>query len=188
MAIERWNPSTTTTKQEERLLARMGRHRKLFAFLREQRNAIFDAEFVKALEEMYRQTGAGRAPVCPGLMAMAVLLQGYEKVSDLEAVERTVIDLRWQMVLDRLGATKPAFSQAAFQAFRQRMIEHDLDLVLLERTVKLARESGAFDPKKLPKTLRVAIDSMPLEGAGRVEDTINLLAHAGRKVVECANG
>jgi hypothetical protein len=32
----------------------------------------------------------------------------------------------------------------------------------------------------------VAIASSPLEGAGRVEDTINLLGHAGRKVVECA--
>ena len=97
-----------------------------------------------------------------------------------------MIDLRWQMVLDRMGATKPAFSQGAFQAFRQRMIENDLDIALLERTVKLAKESGAFDSRKLPKSLRVAIDSMPLEGAGRVEDTINLLAHAGRKVAECA--
>ena len=32
----------------------------------------------------------------------------------------------------------------------------------------------------------MAIDSAPLEGAGRVEDTLNLLAHAARKVVECA--
>jgi len=34
----------------------------------------------------------------------------------------------------------------------------------------------------------VAIDSAPLEGAARVEDTINLLAHAARKVVDCAAG
>jgi hypothetical protein len=29
------------------------------------------------------------------------------------------------------------------------------------------------------------MDSSPLKGAGRVEDTINLLAHAGRKIVAC---
>ena len=46
----------------------------------------------------------------------------------------------------------------------------------------------AFDQRKLPKTLRVAIDSSPLEGAGRVEDTFNLLAHAARNVVNCAAG
>ena len=34
----------------------------------------------------------------------------------------------------------------------------------------------------------MAIDSSPLEGAGRVEDTFNLLAHAARKVVSCAAG
>ena len=167
-------------------MSRLGRHRKLFGFLREHRLELFDDAFLDELGGMYRSTGAGREPVCPGLMAMAVLLQGYEKVSDAEAVERTVVDLRWQMVLDRLGATAPAFSQGAFQEFRQRMIRNDLDQRLLERVARLAKESGAFDPRKLPKTLRVAIDSMPLEGAGRVEDTINLLAHAGRKVAECA--
>lgn len=57
---------------------------------------------------------------------------------------------------------------------------------MLERTVELAKRTQAFDHRKLPKTLRVAIDSSPLEGAGRVEDTYNLLAHAARNVVRCA--
>ncbi len=54
--------------------------------------------------------------------------------------------------------------------------------------MELARATKEFDCKKIPKTLRVAMDSAPLEGAGRVEDTINLLAHSARKVVECAAG
>ena len=60
-----------------------------------------------------------------------------------------------------------------------------MDRRLLERTVELARKTKEFDWKKLPKDLRVAVDSMPLEGAGRVEDTINLLAHAARKAIDC---
>ena len=184
--IQRWCPRDTMTTQENVLMARLAKHRKLFGFLREHRAALFDEAFLDSLSAMYRQSGAGKEPVCPGLMAMAMLLQGYDKVSDKEAVERTVIDLRWQMVLDCLGAKESAFSQGAFQEFRQRMIRNDLDQRLLERTVELARTSGAFDFRKLPTTLRVAMDSMPLEGAGRVEDTINLLAHAGRKVVQCA--
>ncbi len=63
------------------------------------------------------------------------------------------------------------------------MIRTDMDYRLLKRTVELAKKSRLFDYKKLPKTLRVAIDSAPLEGAGRVEDTINLLWHAARKIV-----
>ena len=33
--------------------------------------------------------------------------------------------------------------------------------------------------------MRLAIDSSPLEGAGRVEDTLNLLGHAGRDIARC---
>jgi len=186
MAIERWSPPQAATAREQRLLSRTTQHRKLISFLRLYRHELFDSSFQEELAAMYRDTGAGKDPVNPALMAMAVLLQGYERVSDKEAVERTVIDLRWQMVLDRLGSEDPAFSQGAFQEFRQRMMGCDMDRRLLERTVELARRTGAFDFRKLPKDLRVAMDSMPLEGAGRVEDTINLLAHAGRKVVACA--
>src|ERR1019366_10509700 len=39
---------------------------------------------------------------------------------------------------------------------------------------------------RLRVPLRVAVDSRPLEGAGRVEDTFNLLAHAARKVLAFA--
>jgi hypothetical protein len=188
MAVEQWQPREEQTKQEKFLLKRLGRTRKLFAFLRLYRRQIFNDGMQRELESMYRDTGAGKSPVTPGLMAMATLLQGYAGSSDAETVELTVVDLRWQMVLDVLGAVEPAFSQGAFQEFRQRLIKTDMDRRILERTAEVARETGAYDPRKLPKTLRVAMDSSPIEGAGRVEDTINLLGHAARKVVECAAG
>ena len=122
------------------------------------------------------------------MMAMATLVQGYLGISDAEMIELTVVDLRVQMVLGCLGAEHPPFSQGGLQTFRERLIAADLDRRVLERTVELATATKAFDPRKLPKTLRVAIDSSPLEGAGRVEDTFNLLAHAARKVVSCAAG
>lgn len=186
MGMERWSPKRETTRQEEFLLKRLQRTRKLFGFLRRHRHELFDDSFQKELESMYRNTGAGGDPVPPALLAMVVLLQSYLGTSDAEAVELAVVDLRWQMVLGCLGATEPPFSQGALQGFRERLIAHDLDRRLLERTVELARGTKEFDWKKLPKTLRVAIDSAPLEGAGRVEDTLNLLAHAARKVVDCA--
>jgi hypothetical protein len=186
MAFERWTPRQDYTKQEQFLLRRLRRTRKLFAFLRDHRQELFDDAFQAELESMYRDTGAGQEPVPPALLAMVVLLQSYLGVSDAEAVELTVVDLRWQMVLDRLGATAPACGQGTLVDFRGRLIRTDMDRRLLERTVELARQTKEFDWKKLPKDLRVAIDSSPLAGAGRVEDTINLLGHAARKVVECA--
>lgn len=186
MAIKRWRPRRDCTKQEQVLLKRLRRTRKLFAFLRDHRDELFDDSFQAELESMYRDTGAGKPPIPPALLAMGILLQGYLGVSDAEAVELTVVDLRWQMVLDRLGCKEPAFSQGALFDFRERLIRTEMDRRLLERTVEVARCTKAFDWKKLPKELRVAIDSSPLEGTGRVEDTINLLAHAARKVVLCA--
>jgi hypothetical protein len=64
---------------------------------------------------------------------------------------------------------------------------YDIDRRLLERTTELARAMNGFDWKELPKAQRMAIDSSPLVGAGCVEDKLNLLAQAGRKVVECAS-
>lgn len=185
VTIPRWKPPVVQTKQEKILLKRCRNRRKLFAFLREHRHEIFDEAAQEELEGMYRNSGAGKDPIAPAQMAMALILQGYLGVSDGDAVELTIVDLRWQMVLGRLGATEPAFSQGALFGFPERLIANDMDRRLLERTARIARTSKGFDAKKLPKTLRIAIDSSPLEGAGRVEDTINLIGHAARNVARC---
>lgn len=185
MTITRWSPPIALSRQEQFLMKRLDRVRKLFGFLRQHRHELLNEEFQEELEGMYRDTGAGKSPIPPAQLAMAILLQGYVGASDAEAVELTVVDLRWQMVLGCLGAQQPAFSQGALHDFRHRMIRTDMDRRLLERTVELARRTGGFDSKKLPKTLRVAMDSAPLEGAGRVEDTLNLIGHAARQVVAC---
>ena len=186
MAIKRWSPSQIVSRQEKFILGRLKRNGKLYAFLRQHRDELFDDAFQVELEAMYRDTGAGIDAHPPALMAMVVLLQSYAGASDATAVELSLLDLRWQMVLDCLGVVEPVFSQGALFDFRERLIAANLDRRLLERSRELAYQTKAFDPKKLPKTLRVAMDSSPLEGAGRVEDTINLLGHAGRKIVTCA--
>jgi len=166
-------------------MKRLNRVRKLFGFLREHRHELFDDTFQDQLEGMYRDTGAGDSPHPPAMLCMVVLLQGYIGASDAEAVELSLVDLRWQMVLDCLGAAEPPFSQGGLQAFRERMIAHEMDRVLLDRTVALVR-SGVLsdsDGRAVSKALRVAMDSRPLVGAGRVEDTLNLLGHAARSIV-----
>src|SRR5262245_19550528 len=162
LAMARWNPRQTYTKQEEWLMRRLGRTRKLFAFLRAHRHELFDDAFQAELETMYRDTGAGKPPVTPALLAMVTLLQAYLGISDAEAVELSVMDRRWQLVLDCLEATEPPFSQGALGEFRARLIRTDMDRRLLERTVMLARRSKGFDTRKLPKTLRVVFDASAL--------------------------
>ena len=61
-----------------------------------------------------------------------------------------------------------------------------MDRVLLDRTVALVRSGAMTDAegRSVSKALRAAIDSRPLAGAGKVEDTINLLGHAARSIVQ----
>jgi hypothetical protein len=185
--VKRWNPTVPCSEREERLLKLAGKSRKLLVFLRERRHEIFDDAFQAELEAMYRDSGQGEEPQPPALLCMAMLLQGYLQVSDAEPVRLSATDNCWRMVLATLleKGDKPAFSQGGLQQFRERMVRYDMDRRLLERTVEIAKSSRAFDWRKLPKSLRVAVDSRPLVGAGRVEDTINLLGHAARKIAEC---
>jgi hypothetical protein len=185
--MERWTPPLELTKREKLILKQVERTRTLFKFLRLHRHELFDDRFQEELESMYRATGAGSEPKPPAFMCMVMLLQGYLRVSDAEAVVLAVTEARWQLVLDCMGAEQSPFSQGALQRFRERLIAADMDRRLLERTVEVAKKAKEFDWRKLPKDLRVAIDSRPLEGAGRVEDTINLIGHAARKVVEIAS-
>lgn len=182
--MERWTPKVEPSKREQFILKRLDRTRKLFKFLRLHRHEILDEAFQEELAAMYRQTGAGAPPVPPAMLCLVLLLQAYLRTSDAEAVELSIMDARWSMVLDCLGAEEPPFAQGTLQNFRERFIGHDMDRRLVERTVEVARATKEFDWKKLPRDLRVAIDSRPFEGAGRVEDTFNLLGHAIRKLVQ----
>lgn len=186
MSAPRWTPPIDIDKREQRIMRRLTRNGKFFAFARTARHEIFDAAFQDELGAMYRDTGEGKEPISPALLAMATLLQAYAGVSDVEAVDRAAFDARWQMVLGVLGEAEVPFSQGALSAFRERLIKHDMDRRLLERTVDFARRSKGFDSKKLPKTLRLAVDSRPLIGAGRVEDTVNLLGRAARQMLVSA--
>jgi hypothetical protein len=176
-----WSPPVELSPAEEKVAARAATRKKLFVFLRQIRGELFDEAFQDELLEMYRQTGAGKPPVAPALLAMATLLQAYTGVGDQEAVELTVDSKRWQLVLGCLGAEEPAFSQGALFDFRMRLLSTGMDQRLLERTVELARRRGGFNAQ----ALRLALDSSPLWGRGRVEDTFNLLGHAVRQVIGC---
>lgn len=178
----RWSPPVALSALEERICGRLKRTGRLFAFLRRHRHELFDEAFQDELAAMYSDKPRGSRPRPPALLAMVTLLQAYEQKSDAAAVEESVFDRRWQMVLDGLDAETPLFSQGVLVDFRRRLMEHDLDRRLVERTVELARSTGEFGHKQL----RVALDSAPLWGAGRVEDTFNLIGHALEVVVECA--
>jgi Transposase DDE domain/Transposase domain (DUF772) len=176
-----WTPPIALSPEEQKIAIRTRKTRKFFVFLRERRHELLDAAFQNTLAATYSPEPGGKAPVEAGVLALATLLQAYGNVGDQEAVERSVMDKRWQLVLDCLDTDQPPFSQSTLFNFRMRLIQHNLDKTLLDRTVALAEQTGGFGARQL----RAALDSTPLFGAGRVEDTLNLLGHALRKAVGC---
>jgi Transposase DDE domain/Transposase domain (DUF772) len=173
-----WSPPVELSPAEQTIVKRI-RRAKLFVFLREWRHELFDEVFQEELGRLYAESQRGRPPVPPARLALATVLQAYVGCSDDEVVEATTMDRRWQLVLDCLDASQPPFSKGTLVAFRERLIKQDADRRLIERTVALAEQRGGFGSR----ALRAALDSSPLWGAGRVEDTYNLLGHALRKAL-----
>ena len=118
------------------------RRAKLFVFLREHRHELFDEQFQAELAQAYADRPKGQPPVPPARLALATLLQAYTGVSDDEVVEATIMDRRWQLVLDCMDAEHPPFSKGTLVGFRQRLIGANLDRRLVEQTVALAAGTG----------------------------------------------
>ncbi|HEY6408149.1 MAG TPA: transposase [Ktedonobacteraceae bacterium] len=141
-----WHPPIELSEHEEQIVKKI-RKAKLFVFLRKQRHELLDEAFQQELASLYRKAERGQPPVAPAMLALALILEAYTGVSDDEVIEATVMDRRWQLVLDCLDTEQAPFSKGTLVAFR------------------------------------AALDSSPLWGAGRVEDTYNLVGHALKKVM-----
>src|SRR5215472_2910780 len=168
-----WSPAVELSAQERQIVKRI-RRAKLFVFLRHHRNVLLDEEFQQELAGLYRPGKRGQPPIAPAQLALAIILQAYTGVSDDEVIEATLMDRRWQLVLDGLDTEQAPFSKGTLVAFRKRLIDSQMDRRLIERTIELASPTQEFGSRQL----RAALDSSPLWGAGRVEDTINLIGHA----------
>jgi Transposase DDE domain/Transposase domain (DUF772) len=174
-----WQPPVEPSRLEREVMKRIRRAR-LFVWLRQHRHELFDEAFQAELAGMYHDRAKGQPPVPPALLGVVTVLQAYTGASDDEALEALVMDRRWQLVADCMDHATAPFSKGTLVGFRARLIAHDLDRRLVERTVELYQHSAG---RPAGGRLRAALDASPLWGAGRVEDTINLVGHALRTVL-----
>ena len=174
-----WQPPIASSAAEQAILKRI-RRAKLFVFLRQHRHELFDEAFQAELATLYQDSPLGQPLIPPAQLALATILQAYVGVSDDEVIEALTMDRRGPLVLDCLDCPEPPFSKGTLVGFRKRLIEAQMDRRLIERTIEVAAATGAFGARpRLP-----ALDSSPLWGASRVEDTYNLLGHALRKALD----
>ncbi len=120
----------------------------------------------------------GRSSVPPSLLATALLLQAYDKVSDAEAHRRATVDLSWKVALGVEVEVRP-FAQSTLQHFRAQLVLHAQMRELFLRSLELARARGLLRGR----SLQVALDTTPIWGRGAVKDTYNLLADGIRQLL-----
>ena len=119
----------------------------------------------------------GRPSLPPALRSGVLLLQFYDDVSDEEAVERMLFDLRWKVALN-LSLDSAEFDPSSLSRFRQRLIEHKQERYAFDRLIAVARTAGL-----LPDKLTLLTDTTWAKGAGAVQDTYTLIRKGIRKLL-----
>jgi Transposase DDE domain/Transposase domain (DUF772) len=120
----------------------------------------------------------GRPSVPPSLLAMALLLQVHDGVSDEEAKARADFDLRWKVALG-IGLEERPFAKSTLQLFRAHLIVHERVRTVFQKSLDFARRTGYFRSRKL----KVVLDTTYILGRGSVKDTYNLLGDGIKKLV-----
>ena len=99
----------------------------------------------------------------PSLLATALMLQTYDKVSDAKARARDDFNIRWKVALGIEIEDRP-FAKSTLQMFRAQLILHEKVRDVFESSLRLARQSGYL--KK--RGMRVALDTTYILGQGVV--------------------
>jgi hypothetical protein len=133
-----------------------------------------DEDFVALYREDF-----GRPSVPPSQLAVALLLQAHDSVSDEEAISRSAFDLRWKVALS-LELDEKLCAKSTLQRFRAQLILHEATGQIFDRGVEACHAAGLLKRT----TLSAAIDTTPILGRGAVRDTYNLVSDGIRHVVD----
>src|SRR6266540_6079572 len=124
----------------------------------------------------------GRPSIPPSVMMRTVLCATHDRTSDAETSRRSRVDADWKAAMGvddeftGIGAT-------TLSLFRARLVLHDAERAVFERTVERAVERGVLRGK-----VTAIIDSSPVAGAGAVADTYELVRGFIAKLARAAGG
>jgi Transposase DDE domain/Transposase domain (DUF772) len=120
----------------------------------------------------------GRPSIPPSLLAKVMLLQHRTGASDEQAMECVAWDLRWKVALG-LAVDHQGWHPTSLTKYRARLLLHKKEGLALENTLRLAQELGMLDG-----TAEQIIDSTPMLGAAATQDTVRLVRHGVRKLID----
>jgi len=158
---------------ETRLRKKIGEE-SFYVFLADHRHELFSDEDFGML---YCKDN-GRNSVPPSLLATALILQTFDRVSDQEATDRALFDQRWHLALGVSDEEMP-FAKSTLCTFRNQLIIHKRAKFLFQKGIEHLRRHGFVKKHKI----QLALDTTAIFGKGAVEDTFNMLAEGLRQVL-----
>jgi len=134
---------------------------------------VRDEDFVGCYAERM-----GRPSIPPSLLAKVLLLQYRCGLSDEQAMESVAWDLRWKVALG-LPVDHRGWHPTTLTKFRARLLLHGKERLALEGSLRLAGELGMLDAP-----VEQIVDSTPMLGAAATQDTVRLVRHGVRKLID----
>ena len=133
-------------------------------------------------DEMFADlfTDVGRRSVPPMIVAVVMVLQRIEGLSDREAVERFTYDVRWKYAAGGLHFDYPGFAHTVLVDMRERLRNSAHPDRIFEAALSAAKDAGLVGKKR-------AIDSTPLYDAVATMDTVTLIRSAIRGLLKVAD-
>jgi hypothetical protein len=123
----------------------------------------------------------GRRSVPPMIVAVVMVLQRIEGLSDREAVDRFSFDARWKYAAGGLDFDYPGFVHTVLVDMRARLARSARPDRIFEVTLGAAREAGLAGRRRV-------LDSTPLYDAVATMDTVTLVRSAIRGVLRACDG
>jgi hypothetical protein len=122
---------------------------------------------------------AGRRSVPPMIVAVVMVLQRIEGLSDREAVDRFAFDARWKYAAGGLDFDYPGFVHTVLVDMRERLRRSERPDRIFEVTLDAARRAGLTGRRRV-------LDSTPLYDAVATMDTVTLVRSAIRGALKAA--
>ena len=114
--------------------------------LRDKLGCIFeDADF----EQLFSQTGQPAVP--PWQLALVTVLQFRENLSDRQAAEAVRSRINWKYLLG-LELTDPGFDFSVLSEFRHRLIQGEVETLLLEKLLQRCQALGIVKARSKQRT------------------------------------
>jgi hypothetical protein len=122
----------------------------------------------------------GRRSVPPRIVAVVMVLQRLEGLSDREAVDRFTFDVRWKYAAGGLDLDYPGFVHTVLVDMRARLRSSQDPNRIFTTVLDVARAAGLVGRRRV-------LDSTPLYDAVATQDTVTMIRSAIRGVLRVAD-